>query len=502
MQKNRLKGIMVLLCLATVLTLFAACVEKETAPADTTALTDTTTAAVETETGPETDENGYLKDDLPESGNLNRDINIYAWSNMKTWEWCDEEEYPTVLLDQALYKRQKNVEERFDVDLVRTYNSGHWNDRKEFIQNLANHVLLNDQMYDLVDQYLPAAGLGATQGIYADLTNVPNLNLTQPWWATRLLETAMIGEQLYFATGDISPTFLINIHCMYANTQLYDDLNLASLVGGRTVFEVVRDYDWTLETLKLLALNQVDVNQGYYGFTGVNDVQSDAFFYGGGFMMTRDDPDQLLVMSPDLTGNALIDWYDDVQKIFTNQFDDVDSSAGDAPFQEGKSLFHAATLNYSRLYTEKGLRFTSLPIPMRDSEQRQYSTVTSFWVSMFSIPTDAKNFSDSGMIMEALASEAYRTVTDVVYYDLFKTRYNTSNGADSAGMFELVSDSVVFDSGRMFADGLKMYKAFREGVMGITKDSDTQSIVGWTTVYAKYEETWKTNIGMLIAAVG
>ena len=494
--------IAMMLCIATIMVSFAACGNKKSPTPGTTSATDPSSDSVETAPLVETDENGYVKDSLPASVNLDREFRIYAWQEQKQWEWCDEAEYPTALLDQALYRREEKVQDRFGVTLVREYHPGSWDFRNQFVSDLAKSVQLNDHAYDMVVQYLPAAGLAATQNLYLDLTTIPNLDFEKPWWPSRLLDTATVGSKLYFATGDISATFFINIHCIFANTQFYDRLNLSQYVEGRSIYEVVRDYDWTLETMLLLALDHVDTNEGNFGFTADNIVQADAFFYGGNFIMVKTGDNNLPALSADLTSQQLSDWYDKVQKIFTDEYEDVSCKAGANVFKQKKSIFHASTLSTSRAFAEEGLSFTALPIPMRDSDQEQYCTTTNFYVSMFSIPADVRKADESGMIMEALASEGYRNVTDVVYYNLFKTRYSSSNGADSAGMFDLVSNSVVFDGARMFADKLAMFATFRNAAAGVGEDPNVITKLSWPTVYAANEDIWKSGLISLISSIG
>ena len=499
MRKKLCSRIAMLLCVVTLMISVVSCKKDQTENPDETKTDQTQTD----QNLVETDENGYVKDSLPESANLDREFTIYAWQEQKAWEWCDEETAPTGVLDQALFRREHAVEERFGVTILRDYHPGSWDDRGEFIQDLATRINLNDHSYDLVDQYLPAAGIGAMQGLYVDLMNVPNLDFSKPWWPSRLTETASIGSKLYFASGDISPTFLINTHCIFANTTLYRNYGLDQYVDGRSIFDVVRDYDWTLETMLLLARDKVDTSVGNYGFTADNVVQADGFFYGGDFLLLETNGDGFPQLSPDLSSQLLSDWYDDIQKLFTDEYSDVKCTGdpGITPFQTKKSIFHASTLSNSRKFAEEGLTFTALPMPMRDSQQQQYSTTTNFWVSMFSIPADA-NLAESGMIMEALASQAYRGVTSVVYYNLFQMRYNSTNGADSAAMFDMVVDSVVLDAARMFAGELGMFSAFRNGVGALDENLKPSTKMSWMSIYAASEELWQGNLNSLIASVG
>ena len=137
--------------------LLTSCVRKPKKPVGE----DTTTTDIE-ETGPRFDANGYLMDDLPEKVNLDREFNIYSWQDQKHWDWYDEEVYPTNLVDIVLYKRQSNIQDRFGITLNRVYQPGTWDNRNAFITTLANSVKFNDGLYDLVSQYTPCAGIGAT----------------------------------------------------------------------------------------------------------------------------------------------------------------------------------------------------------------------------------------------------------------------------------------------------------------------------------------------------
>ena len=118
------------------------------------------------------------------------------------------------------------------------------------------------------------------------------------------------------------------------------------------------------------------------------------------------------------------------------------------------------------------------------------------WVTMYSVPVDVKDSAMSGLLIEALASESYRTVTETVYYDLFQNRYNSGGNEESAEMFDIVSDSVVFDTCRIFADSLKCFSQFRDTVVA------TDDKASWTGNYAANSGTWKKNITALISQIG
>lgn len=514
MKQKHFSGVVLILILTALALLFSSCGETTPPPAETTGSDATGTSAPEPGSGtdsaaddrttepvtepvtmPETDENGYLKDNLPETLFLDRDFHIYTWSDQKGWEWYDGETYPQQAVDKVLYQRQNNVEERFGVTLIRHYENGSWEFRNSFVSTLANSVQYNEGAYDLVGSYTPAAGVGTSLNLFTDLNRVDNLDLTKPWWPSKILSTSTVGSKLYFVSGDITGTLIRNIHCMFANTDLYEQFNLSSKVGGRSVYEVVLDYDWTMETMKSLALDVVPAESDLYGLVIANAASTDSFFYGGGFVYVEDDGTRLQVSSG-LASQKVNDWFDDVRSLMYGGHDDVFfNSAGSgttAVFSGGRALFYNGSIAEAQTFAQKGLQSTIVPMPMIDADQQEYFTCANLWVTMYSIPTDAPDASLSGMILEALGSEAYRTMTDELYYNLFMIRYSAT--AEAGEMFDLVSDSVVFDTARPFADKIGMFASFRNGVTGDQGN--------WASIYASNIGTWKANLTKLLASIG
>ena len=97
------------------------------------------------------------------------------------------------------------------------------------------------------------------------------------------------------------------------------------------------------------------------------------------------------------------------------------------------------------------------------------------------------------LMLEALGSEAYRIVSDEVYYSLFQQRYNGTD-ENSARMFDLVSDSVVFDTVRFFNDELGFMASFRKGVADANGN--------WKNIYDGEHVKWADKLANLAAKIG
>lgn len=490
-MKKQFRILAVLLCIAMLAVSLAACGSEDT-PATTTQGNNaqTTTPPQNDVVTERLDANGYLMDDLPETYDWDKDFTVYSWQEQKNWEWCLDSAQTTDAVNLALYNRIQSVEQRFNVTMQFRFEPGNWDNRRTFVSTLAANVNNGDGFFDLVGQYTPAAGIAAAQKLYKDLNSLDYLDFTKPWWPSMITETATIGDKLYFATGDITPTLIKNIHCMFVNMDMYEAMNISALYGDRDIFTIVKDGDWTFETMKEMGMNRVDTAQGKLGITFLNDVCSDAFFFAAGYKLLKNE-NGILSLSDDLVNINMINYYDEVQDLYsTGNYDDV--AINNSAFSANNSFLYVGGISDAQTFTKKEVDFSILPMPKLDTNQDRYYTIASFWVTLYSIPVDVKNEEMSAMIMEGLASEAYRSVTDVIYFDMFAARFMQT--PEKAEMLDWVSDSVVFDSARMFPDFLgSIWSSFRNGVNGTD---------AWTTIYGEAADGWKLKADSLFTQLG
>ena len=101
------------------------------------------------------------------------------------------------------------------------------------------------------------------------------------------------------------------------------------------------------------------------------------------------------------------------------------------------------------------------------------------------IPVDAKNKDMSGAVIEALASEAYRTTTPAIFETSLKSKYALNN--KTAQVYDLITGNICFDLGRMFGATLdnNTHVAFRNAV---------QNERSWSVIYAELEGALKAKL--------
>ena len=187
---NAFKRMMALMLAIMMLATVVACGKTEDPAATTTAqggdAVDTTTAATEqTYADPKDDPanydaNGYWKDDLPEDLNYNGDVvSVLNWK-------AEENEFEILeqtgtLVDDAIYQRNMNIEERLGVDLTFTEIEGSNSYIADFAQYVQQAYQSGSRDYDIIPTYSRTAAVLSTRGLYYNQNEIEDnyINLEQ-----------------------------------------------------------------------------------------------------------------------------------------------------------------------------------------------------------------------------------------------------------------------------------------------------------------------------------
>lgn len=486
-----LRIIAALLALLTTLVVFTACAQNNDSSTDTTTPTPQAADTTPTDGGEASSTEAettvsplMIPDDLKFT---DKTFTIFTWSNQTQWEW-DADKLAGELIGDAIYNRKLATEERFDIKLNVIKQPGEWNNRNSFIQAVAGSVLTESHAYDIVGQYTPAAAIGTMQSLYTDLHDVEHLNISSSWWPGDISEACSINGKLYFATGDITPTLIRNMGTVIVNLDMVENLGLEN------VYDIVDNGNWTLEKLKELALGHVSLDgEAFqsYGITINDNVMFDNFFYGGGFKFVTAESDGTIRMSDDISSERLVNWFRDCQSLL-NDNGDVALEGIAKFFTEGRSIFHCGTVADVQNYLKDvDFDFGILPFPKYSADQKDYATIVGYWVTMYSVPIDAADMAMSGAVLEYLGYEGATNLTPVVYRDAFQYRYLGTE--DNARMFDLLHDTLVYDTGRIFADQVACFSSFRQAAT---------PTVDWTSYSTSQKKVWAKNVSNIYTQLG
>lgn len=484
------KTLAILLSILVLAGVFSACGSKKTpTPDETTPNGGTILNPDDTEEVTEK----YVKDDLPES---------LKYNNAEFHILCDQGQYSKSFVDtytgdvinSALFNRLETVQDRLDIDIWVDRAKGAYGGMEEFTQTMVNM----GADCGLVLAYNMTPALMATQGLISDLASTEYLNFQKPWWSSTLLENTAINGKVYFTADNSSWNNLRNMLGIFVNKQMFEVNH-----PGKTyedLYDMVDGKEWTMSEMfdlskdiyfDLNTNNTVD-QEDRFGLTIENAVWTESIYFAAGFIALKQNDQgtwEFNIASPQVVD--FIDWF---QSKFYNSDSYTKDPAQYKQFRDGRALFALSTLGM----VEQGIDhpFAVLPIPMYQTEQGRYYTHFSNTYDMYAIPKATADPSCSSAVLECLASEAYRQIAPAYFETYLKVQKSSDDRL--AQMYDLIRESIVFDTGVLYGAALNIKSAsggdrFPHYYVrwGLNKQSGLDKVAdSWPTVSEQFEAKW------------
>ena len=222
---------------------------------------ETTAAETETETTEETVTE--ISDNLPEMDYESIDYNVLAAAEQ--WIEFYESELTGEVIDDAVYKRNLAVEERFDIKLKYNVYNGYYAGLGSVKTALSGSVLSGSGDFDLMVGGISYVTRHIANNLYTDLNKLNYLDFSQPWWYDYVNDELEIFDRLYLAAGQYGMLSTVNAVVTFFNKQMMIDYNLGNM------YDIVKSGEWTYDKMIEMAsvvIQDVDGN----GIYDMNDV--------------------------------------------------------------------------------------------------------------------------------------------------------------------------------------------------------------------------------------
>ncbi len=434
-MKNKLCTVIALALLLA--TLFAeGCAVKE----------EETTAADGTANATEADETA-VPDDLPNSKFSGRTFRVLLQEGGQSDFFTENHEIAEPVHD-AVFERNKNVEDRFDVRFEINVD-GYVNVNNR----IKNSVKSGADEYDLCFVHMVSGAELALDNDVLPFEKLPYIDLSKPWWDKSIKNGFSIRNNLMMLNGDISPFSFSITSCMYFNKTMFDRLDL------EYPYELVKKGEWTLD--KLIEYTKgitqdadgdgkitPDGSSDIYGLTSWHLDVPYSLYYAAGGMLVSKDQDDVPYYDPQLDRDTEIygKLYD---VIITNKAfyatDMANYNNVYKLFTDGRAMFLDSMLNLAGSMREMNDEFGIIPVPKLNKSQPEYKSFVNGASSMICVPATVKESDREyvSILIEGIASEAYRIVTPVLKENYLKRK--VTRDADSAEMIDYIVRNRVFD---------------------------------------------------------
>ena len=476
-MKHAKKMVCLLLALLMCPTALIACKGSVDTPSTDTTDTDSGEATQDVgnndDNGWSTDENGYVLDSIPSNLNYGgRDVIIFGWQEGK--DDFEAQKDSKDFVDQATFSRNSNVESRLDVTLkFNTETSGNSATCGDYFAKVTN-LLGSGYTIDIIGCYSMVTANFAINGYLKDLSGLGMLEIEKPWWYSNLAESATINGALYFMSGTLAATTMLETQIIAVNLELADAYEL------QDPREIVKTGDWTLTKLFEMT-KDVTVDAGdpgvkdsldTFGFITEYMVFVDGFYNGYGLKMLETSEDgSKLVVSTDYTDGPAEELYSLLKSWFAKPevWADKEVRSNGEIFTTGRALFMGMSFSYMRTLNDKAnFEYGYVPYPKKEAgTDTGYYTTIGFPCSLFGITTGTQDTECAAYVLECLASEGYRTV----FPQLEKRyKYQYSDSPLDGEMFEIINSSISIDCCRLYNYYLEWWvtpvAVFRELLIG------------------------------------
>ena len=397
-----------------------------------------TTAPEETDGLPEKDMDKF------ELKIIHFDGNWLSWALTK----LDAESETGDRLNDAIYKRNRNMEERFNCEInvtgKETINAG----------DIQSETMAGDSNYDVWFMY-DNWTLGAVEYLLP-WEELPYINLDREWWNPSATEVFNLEGKTYAAAGNYSLSVLSRASGFAFNKDIYNKMN-----RSENIYDLAREGKWTIDVMYDTAKNAyIDLDgdssmneNDQYGISGSWKETFWRFLSGSDVRFISKDSNNDPVFDLQKNETAInkmlkiFDLFTEKGIYYNPQTKDVHSvQDSEEIFADGRLLFKTVNLFDLEALRTCDIDIGILPCPKYDENQENYyapSFGAEISVLLKTLPEERKE--NVGMLLEALAYDTNANILPEYKEVLLKTKLARDN--ESEEMIDIIINSISFDFG-------------------------------------------------------
>ena len=423
---------------------------------DTTTVQDIDTAGDTTEPADDLSARQLIDDELPDKTFNGESFVILGEASKEAY--LDVESTNGEVVNDAIFQRNRDIEERFDIKIETVLTSGNEGNFRTEIQNA---VTAGDDVYDLLCGHVVHLGALALEGYLQNWYDIKYVDFDKPWWAKATTENLSYNDVCVVAVGDFALSALASTYCMYVNMNLAEDYQIPD------VREVVMDGDWTIDYL-------IKLSKDIYKDVNSNDTADEGDFYGlcsnassnsNAFLWAFDNP----IMQKNAAGELEVTYktekVGDIVNKLVNMFKDNDGISYNLNYKDAQGnvqfpyprdmfansqcIFATGTISHSiNYFRDMNDEYSIIPYPKWDENQEEYYTMVDGSHSALAVPMTVSDTEFVGIITEALCAESYKQVVPVYYDTALKVK--GARDETSLEILDMLVQNRIFDMGYVY----------------------------------------------------
>ena len=366
------------------------------------------------------------------------------------------------VLNDAVYKRNLAIEERFNCKIVPKYMDE--TDEGTLTRELQKTVRAGDYFADAAIGHMINMSAAALQNLFYNWYDVPNIDFSKPWWNETATKELQVAGRSFFAFSDMLISGYDSTYAIVFNKKLYADFGIPE-----NPYNIVNEGKWTIDKLHELTkgvytdLNgngTYDLTDDLFGFVSNAFSSAAAWPWAFDHFVTQRNADGYpeIILNNEKSAQIAAKMYDyyynttgwsvvaDAQRGEMMWWDYVRTEM----FPEDKAVFGTITLGDTIIFKAMESDYGLLPMPKWDEAQEKYCTMIDGHGPLMAIPTtSAQNDDMIGTIMEVLAAESYKQVIPA-YYDIALKNKQLRDEESIQMLDDYIKPGVLFDFGFIY----------------------------------------------------
>ncbi len=420
-----------------------------------------------------------------------------------------EEKIPATV-NEAIRSRNNNVSQALGVTIEEIYYKSTARYGGDSLTKIRTYISTADsETFQVMSICLYDCGTLALENNLYDLNTLENINMENPWWEQSFNDSVTIAGQLYFTLGDIGINHKDATPCVYYNTRLMQDLQLADPI------DLAENGQWTIDTAlqysKALCIDSADPEGMDYldefGWAGQYDDMY-AMLYGAGVKILSPDADgfpSLTLNTPTAVGTVdkVLNLMLDKSYMSGNDYFDVSPTPMEllrTSFQEGRCLFYSGGVNSASVFEMDDI-FGILPVPKYSVDQDNYYSLINTWVTnayCIGANCDEETAEFAAAVLDVMGYYSWSGYPDSLSYNYYEKMLKAQklNREDSEAMLDLIFAARGCELGAIFQVG-KMQSG-TVAVNTMLGNLIAGGVIGtFTSTYEKYADIFQSDVEFL-----
>ncbi|MBQ8407988.1 MAG: hypothetical protein IJY39_03910 [Clostridia bacterium] len=443
-MKTKIKLLALVMALLMVFSALVACdsgKEEETDDKQVENLgSSETETEVETEAKPEIAENDYGTEFY---------LSVLPDVNPMKYYWVEESDND--VMSEALFARQQKVLEYLGVEIMGSL-AGNY---QTYTEGFKTAVKNKDGSVDTLITHVDTGVSGlVTEAYLRSFDNMPGIDLEQDHWNASFMDALSIADKHYLGFSDFN---ILYTHVITFNKDMLDKYADALEVS---VYDMVRDYTWTLDQMiELVNLVYIDTtsdgktDDDTFGLVGMQWVPWIGFLHASNINLVDMDASgqyKVSVMN-DLNKqktSELVDKLTELSKSNSTYLDYMTAAGSTISLTSGRALMQLTPTIGIADFLDYDISFGVLPYPMWDEAQKDVGYRHLQWGGYLCIPNYLANENITGETLEVLSF--YSKDVQTAFYEKLLGK-QVADVPDDSQMLSIVWDTVCTDFGQTFS---------------------------------------------------